>query len=409
MNNQIVKVPHLRFPEFNDNLITCLIGNVTQWYSGGTPSKDNERYWDGNIPWISAESMRGSYFSESNRKLSPEGLAEGSRLAKSGSILLLVRGSMLFNSIPVGIAQKDVAFNQDVKAIVSDQINHKYLLYYFQSNEAKLLSQVVSTGIGAGKLDTAELHAMPIVVPSQKEQEKIAAFFLEVDKRILMLHEKKKLFEQYKKGVIQVIFSRKIRFKDDNGKIYPDWDVKKLGDIATIQKGKGISKEDIATDGATKCILYGELYTKYQEVIKKIHSRTNLSPNTLIFSKANDVVLPASGESNIDIAKASCVTEDGVALGGDMSIIRSKCDGIFLAYYLSNAKKDTIAKLAQGNSVVHLYASQLSNLELEMPVVMEQKKIADFLIAVDEKIALTEKELVQAQKFKKALLQKMFI
>src|SRR5690606_35080787 len=134
-----------------------------------------------------------------------------------------------------------------------------------------------------------------------------------------------------------------------------EWEEKILGDVATFFKGKGISKADIVEDGSLPCIRYGELYTHYNETITKIKSSTNLSTDDLILSQVNDVIIPASGETQIDIATASCVLQDGVALGGDLNIIRTNLNGVFLSYYLNNAKKEDIAQMAQGISVVHLY------------------------------------------------------
>ena len=108
------------------------LGEVTEWISGGTPKKDVLDYWNGDIPWISASSMQGTRFSDSDLKITSLGLKNGSRLAVKDSILLLVRGSALHNKIPVGIASRDVAFNQDVKAILPKEkhLSHLYLLFW---------------------------------------------------------------------------------------------------------------------------------------------------------------------------------------------------------------------------------------------------------------------------------------
>jgi len=126
-------------------------------------------------------------------------------------------------------------------------------------------------------------------------------------------------------------------------------------------------------------------------------------------SKRNDVIIPASGETALDIAAASCVRHEGIALGGDLNIIRSKINGEFLAYYLSNHKKRDIARLAQGNSVVHLYPSQLGSLSIGVPHPGEQQKIADFLSTIDTKIYAVAEQITRIKDFKKGLLQRMFV
>ena len=199
-----------------------------------------------------------------------------------------------------------------------------------------------------------------------------------------------------------------LRFRNDDGQEFPEWEETNLGDIATFSKGKGISKADIEVNGLTPCIRYGELYTEYRETINEVKSRTNIPVKSLILSEMNDVIIPASGETQIDIATASCVQLSGVALGGDLNIIKSQQDGVFLSYYLNSRKKLDIAKLAQGNSVVHLYSSQLKLLDLNLPVKSEQTKIADFLTAVDEKISQLTKKHDLLSQYKKGVMQQIF-
>ena len=158
----------------------------------------------------------------------------------------------------------------------------------------------------------------------------------------------------------------------------------KLGDVATFSKGKGISKNDIDPDGGLACIRYGELYTIYDTVINEPVSRTSVPAASLTLSEGDEVLVPASGEDAKDIATAVVIKKSGVALGGDLNIIRSKNDGSFLASYLSGRKRMTLAAMAQGNSVVHLYPSQLKTLDIHLPTLPEQRKITGFLGAVDE-------------------------
>lgn len=196
----------------------------------------------------------------------------------------------------------------------------------------------------------------------------------------------------------------KLRFPEFSGK----WEVKKLGDIAKFSKGKGISKADIEDNGSLECIRYGELYTQYSETIKDIVSKTNLDESDLVLSEANDVIIPASGETQLDIATASCVLKSGVALGGDLNIIKTKHNGVFLSFYLNNNKKKDIASLSQGVSVVHLYPSQLATLTLNLPTSKEQTKIANFLTAIDEKIQALKQKKTLLEQYKKGIMQQIF-
>ena len=195
-----------------------------------------------------------------------------------------------------------------------------------------------------------------------------------------------------------------LRFPEFEG----EWEVKKLGEIATFSKGKGISKSEIEENGITECIRYGELYTHYREVINEIKSRTNVDKSALVLSEENDVIIPASGETTIDIATASCVLKPGIALGGDLNIIKSKNDGVFLSYYLNSKKKMEIANLAQGISVVHLYSSQLASLSLSLPTNQEQEKISTFLAKISERIDCSIKIINDLKTLKTATAKKIF-
>jgi len=202
-----------------------------------------------------------------------------------------------------------------------------------------------------------------------------------------------------------ISFKPQLRFPE----FVDGWEKKKLGEIAKFSKGKGISKAEIDVNGTIECIRYGELYTIYSETINVVSSRTNNKPKDLVFSESNDVIIPASGETQLGIATASCVLRSGIALGGDLNIIRSNNNGVYLSYYLNNRKKLEIAALSQGISVVHLYSSQLSLLDLKLPSLPEQTKIANFLSAIDEKIQLVQGQVEKMEVWKKGLLQKMFV
>lgn len=187
-----------------------------------------------------------------------------------------------------------------------------------------------------------------------------------------------------------------------------EWDEKKLSEIAEFYKGKGISKADIKPNGIQPCIRYGELYTVYGEVIDNVISRTDLSPNELFLSNAGDVIIPASGETKIDIATAACVLHNGIALGSDLNVIRSKQNGFFLSYYLNGALKYEIAKVAQGDAVVHLYRSNLEKLKLAIPLIEEQQKVADCLSTLDALIGAQADKVDTLKTHKKALMQQLF-
>lgn len=153
---------------------TCPLGRLVKFTSGGTPSKKDKGYWNGDIPWISAKSLKSERITTADLFISKDGLKAGSRIAPVGSILLLTRGSGLFRSIPLGIVEKEVAFNQDIKCIdtISD-IENEFIFYWLMSKRDYLMAKVGVTGIGAGKFDLDVLRELEVPIPSKSEREKI--------------------------------------------------------------------------------------------------------------------------------------------------------------------------------------------------------------------------------------------
>jgi len=286
-----------------------------------------------------------------------------------------------------------------------------YFLRFFLTKRGKFLLELASPG-GAGRnktLGQKEFEKLTVLRPDVGEQKKIAAFLSAVDRRIEGLEKKRELLKEYKKGLMQKLFSQTLRFVDDNGNPFPDWEKKRLGEVASFSKGKGVSKDDISEGGETECIRYGELYTHYNELISDVRSKTNVDVSELVLSEENDVIIPASGETQIDIATASCIQRKGIAIGGDLNIIRTPNNGVFLAYYLNNKLKHDIAKLAQGVSVIHLYPTHLKTLKLSLPHPDEQNKIAQCLVSLEAKIEQVGVLRDQTKDFKKGLLQQMFV
>ena len=196
-----------------------------------------------------------------------------------------------------------------------------------------------------------------------------------------------------------------LRFPEFQG----EWKKTTIGDIADLYKGTGISKDQLSDDGEP-CILYGELYTKYKsETIREVISKTNIDNTKLVRSKANDVIIPCSGETAEDIATARCVLNGNILLGGDLNIIRLHgYDGAFMSYQLNGRRKYDIAKVAQGVSVVHLYGEHLKGVKTINPCLEEQKKIAKLLSLLDERIATQNKIIEDLKKLKSAIIENVF-
>ena len=187
------------------------------------------------------------------------------------------------------------------------------------------------------------------------------------------------------------------------------WEQRKLGEVADFAKGTGYSKNDLCEKG-TPIILYGRLYTKYQTTINEVDTFV-VAKNGSVYSTGNEVIVPASGETAEDIARASAVVKSGFLLGGDLNIVYPNeiISSIFLALTISNGEQQKeLAKKAQGKSVVHLHNSDLKGVKICYPTKEEQQQIGSYFRNLDNLITLHQRKCDSLQKMKKSMLQKMF-
>jgi len=187
------------------------------------------------------------------------------------------------------------------------------------------------------------------------------------------------------------------------------WEQRKLGDIASFSKGSGYSKADIRESGIP-LFLYGRMYTQYETRVDSVDTFAAPRPGTL-YSKGTEIVVPASGESAEDIARASAITREGIALGGDLNVVypQRMVTPLFLAYGLSHgSSQKLLAQKAQGKTVVHIHASDLKGLGIAFPDVTEQQAIGTFFSSLDDLITLHQRKYDKLVVFKKSMLEKMF-
>ena len=187
-----------------------------------------------------------------------------------------------------------------------------------------------------------------------------------------------------------------------------NWTVLPVSEMFEVFRGSPLSKIDLEENGTEPCIHYGELFTKYNEVILATYSKTNRKNG--FRSVVGDVLMPSSDVTLTGLAKASAIMLDNVILGGDMNILRPQTDinSIFLSYLLNRSKREII-KLVSGTTVKHIYPSQI--ITCRLPIIKnsdEQQKIAACLSSLDEVIAGESQKLEVLKEHKKGLLQNLF-
>ena len=250
--------------------------------------------------------------------------------------------------------------------------------------------------------------------PNLREQQKIASAFRSLDALIADRKSAVEKLQTLKKAMLEKMFPRagakvpEVRFKGCEG----EWKEKRLGDSVRFAKGKGYSKSDIQEEG-TPLFLYGRMYTDYQIEVDRVDTFC-VQRNGSVLSVGNEVVCPASGETAEDIACASAVKEKGIVLGGDLNILvphaNSGLDPTFLAMSLTyGSGRAKIVERAQGKTVVHIHNSDLEDVVVLSPSLLEQRKIGAYFRSLDALISARQEEVGKLKDLKKALLDRMFV
>ena len=285
----------------------------------------------------------------------------------------------------------------------------KYYKYYFKTSDYINRLNIGTYGIRDGKqIGYEDFGDMVIHYPPLAEQEKIAKVLSTQDRIIELYQRKIEELQKMKKVYLSKMFPKKgenaseWRFSQFND----SWEQREAVDIADYSKGNGYSKSDL-TENGTPIILYGRLYTKYQFAIDEVDTFATPKDGS-IYSQGNEVIIPASGETAEDIARASAVEKSGILLGGDLNILRpfNFINPLFLALTISNGEpQKELAKKAQGKSVVHIHNSDIQEVTVSFPTRAEQDRIVAVFRSLDNLITLHQRKLEETKKYKKALMQ----
>lgn len=268
------------------------------------------------------------------------------------------------------------------------EANDEFLYYLLSSSYVQKQYEAFAAGSGVQNLNKEVVKKVTVHLPPLPEQEEIARTLSQFDTYIDDLAE---LIEK-KRGIREGAVNDLVSGKDRLEGFTDEWQESTLSEIGTFLKGASLSKADIANTG-TPFILYGELYTTYNEVTYKVFRHTRKTVEEKYYSRVGDVIIPTSGETAEEIATSTCVMIPGVILAGDLDIYRTtKMDGRFLSFVINHVINQKISEKAQGISIVHIHAKEIGKLTVKYPSITEQTAIADILQAMDEEIEALEIE-----------------
>lgn len=366
---------------------------LVEFSSGGTPSKSKSEFWQGGIPWISAATMHEQEITTSKLLISEDGLKAGSTLAKENDLLLLIRGSMLWKKIPICICKRDVAFNQDVKALsINGKITSIYLLYWFLANQRFLLNKVVGTGIGAGKLDFDELKALDIATPPLPEQKAIASLLSTwdevIEKTERLIQAKEKRFKRLLNDLIYVP-TKEGKWKQIMTKsLFKERKETKRGDLPllSITNGEGV----IPREDTNRKDTSNEDKSKYLRICPG-----DIGYNTMRMWQG------VSALSSLDgiVSPAYTICIPGEKLYPQFVAYIFKMPFMIHRFY----------RYSQGltSDTWNLKFRHFSEVKMPFPSIEEQKRIAETLSSAQQEIDILKQLAEKYKTQKRGLMQKM--
>ena len=402
-----MNVPKLRFPEFSMEWEEKRLGEVTTYvdYRGRAPTKTEEGHF-----LVTAKNIKKGFI---DYECSKEYVAENDYLNVMSKGLPEIGDVLFTTEAPMGnVAQvddKNIALAQRVIKFRSKKmLSNLYLLHYMLSAIFQKSISEKSIGTTVQGISGKELHRIRLAFPSLHEQQKIASFLSAVDTKINQLTHKKELIEQYKKGVMQKIFSQELRFKTDDGSEFPEWEEKKLGEISNVKDGTHDSPK--YTNVGYPLLTSKNLLTNGKldfENINLISEEDYISINKRSKVDIGDILFGMIGT----IGNPVLIQEDGFAIK-NVALIKEKDTllNIFLIHYLKSIH--LLRQFYQqntGGTQKFIALGVIRDFLISVPCIDEQTKIADFLSAIDSKIDLVTKQLNEAKNFKKGLLQQMFV
>jgi len=416
-----MKVPKLRFKDFNDAWILNKVGNICDFI---VPGRNKPTEFKGDIPWITTPDIEQNGIVTSSKKnlniTIEEAKIIGSKIVPKNSILISCVGDLGL----IAISGVDLIINQQLHAFLPrENIYSKFLLYALTTQKPYM--EKVATKTAVPYMNKDNCNSIPVIMPSLPEQTKIANFLTAIDEKITQLTQKCDLLAQYKKGVMQQIFSQKLRFKDDDGREFPEWEEKYFGEIFSFINTNSLSRELLShQNGSIKNIHYGDIHTKYRSYFKIEEERVPYIKDTVDLSKittehyckVGDLVIADASEDYNDIGKTIEIinlNSERLLAGLHTYIARDISNKMALGFggYLMQAAyvRKQIKILATGVSVLGISKASLAKIQIYIPSKPEQTKIANFLTAIDNKITQAQAQLDAVKRYKKGLLQQMFV
>lgn len=400
--------PKIRFKGYEDDWEQRKVSEIGNIVTGSTPKTSISDNYGGEFLFVSpADIQENRYVDETITTLTKKGFDQGRKIREKASLFVSI-GSTIGK---VAQTSQESTTNQQINAVEPyDNFDDDFIFTSLENISGSI--KAIASNQAVPIVNKTTFGETEIKVPSElAEQQKIGAYFRNLD-HLITLHQRKcEETKSLKKYMLQKMFP-------ENGKCVPkirfsgfsdDWEQRKLDGWGTFYYGRSCPKWSVTEDVTIPCIRYGELYTKFGAKIDRVYSYTNMPPENLRFSKGTEVLIPRVGEDPMDYNHCTWLSMPDVAIGEMISVFNTDNNPLFTATMFNATLQNEFAMRVEGGSVTNLYFEKLKNIEVSFPSIQEQEKIAAYFENLDHLITLHQHKCDELQKLKKFMLQNMFV
>ena len=386
----------MRFPEFSGEWDSFKLVELGKFIGGGTPSSSNLSFWTGSIPWISSSDIKEDNINNISisRYITEDAIEKSATKYCPAPVILIV------SRVGVGkvaLSHTSLCTSQDFCNIIDIKCHPVFLSYNLLRTMKRKSREVQGTSIKG--ITSDELQKIRVFIPKNKdEQNKISNLLTLLDERIATQTKIIEDLKKLKSAIIEKYYSQ------------AEKQIVCVTDLGEPFNVGNLAKDDLAETGMP-CVIYGELFTTYGEIISQIESHTNKTEG-MILSKKGDLLFPSSTTVDaMSLIAPSVINVDGVILGGDMFGIHisTNFNAQYLSYYFNHIAKRQLAKFAKGSTIIHLHYTDIEKAKLFLPSLEEQNRMAKCLLALDAKMNIENIYISLLNGQKTYLLRQMFI
>jgi len=400
--------PKLRFPEFREGprWEGTSLGQVVDFQSGSTPSKDTPAFWNGSIPWVTAKDMKQFFLDDTEDHITPAAVDDGAKQVPAGMVLMLTRGMTLHKDLPICVLRRPMSFNQDVKALrPKGDLEGCFVPWLLLGNKERLLRMVDVAGHGTGKLNTEELRVFDLTLPQPAEQQKIADCLTSLHELIAAHGRKLDALRAHKKGLMQQLFPRegeslpRLRFPEFRHA--PEWKEKKGGEFFSNRTEPGEAGLPIYS------VTMNDGMVKRSSLDRVVDDIADPEGNTL--ARKGDIAynMMRMWQGALGVAGEDCMVSPAYVV---LSPMEGACSDFFAYLFKLPQSLHLLTSHSRGltKDRLRLYYADFTRVPLFVPGFAEQRKIADFLASLDALIRVQVERLVALKTHKKGLMQELF-